>query len=255
MNGNHNQGGAPTTGQPGRNLRAGRAGLKGIVFDKDGTLFDFQATWAAFTRDLIAAESADDPFRATALAQALGYDMARGVILPGSVVIAHTTRAVAETILPLIPDNDLTALLARMDRGSAAAPQAPAADLPAVMAALRARGLALGLATNDSESPARVHLANAGIAAFFDFVAGFDSGWGGKPAPGQLLAFARAQALDPADCAMVGDSLHDLMAARAAGMVAVGVLTGIAGRDELAAQADVVLDSVADLPGWIDALA
>lgn len=230
----------------------GGTGVKGIIFDKDGTLFDFQATWAAFTRALIATESAGDPGRAVALAQALGYDADRGLILPGSVVIAHTTRAVAETILPLIPGGDLTALLVRMDQGSAAAPQAPAADLPAVMAALKARGLVLGLATNDSEAPARVHLAKAGIAPHFDFVAGFDSGWGGKPAPGQLIAFARAMRLDPADCAMVGDSLHDLTAARAAGMIAIGVLTGIAQRNELETLADLVLPSIADLAGWLD---
>ena len=51
---------------------------------------------------------------------------------------------------------------------------------------------------------------------------------------------------------MVGDSLHDLSAARAAGMRAVAVLTGVAGREDLAPAADVVLDGVADLPRWID---
>jgi phosphoglycolate phosphatase len=114
-------------------------------------------------------------------------------------------------------------------------------------------GLALGVATNDSEAPARAHLAHAGIADLFAFVAGYDSGWGGKPAPGQLLAFARAAGLDPGACAMVGDSLHDLAAARAAGMAGVAVLTGIAGRDTLAPAADAVLGSVAELPDWIAA--
>jgi phosphoglycolate phosphatase len=50
---------------------------------------------------------------------------------------------------------------------------------------------------------------------------------------------------------MVGDSLHDLAAARTAGMAGVGVLTGIAGRETLEAAADVVLGSVAELPDWI----
>ena len=31
--------------------------LKGIVFDKDGTLFDFNATWGAWTAGLIASEA------------------------------------------------------------------------------------------------------------------------------------------------------------------------------------------------------
>ena len=53
------------------------------------------------------------------------------------------------------------------------------------------------------------------------------------------------------DCAMVGDSLHDLQAARAAGMRAVAVLTGLTGRAELAPEADVVLDTIAELPDWV----
>lgn len=242
---------------PGRNetdrqTGQGTGAIKGIVFDKDGTLFDFQATWATFTQGLILDEAAGDAGRAAALADALRFDMQSGLVLPGSVVIAHTTQIVAATILPLLRDKDLTALIARMDARSAAAPQVQAAPLRAIIGGLKARGLVLGLATNDAEAPARVHLAKAGIAAMFDFVAGFDSGWGGKPAPGQLIAFTRAMRLDPADCAMVGDSLHDLTAARAAGMIAIGVLTGIAQRNELETLADLVLPSIADLAGWLD---
>ncbi len=51
---------------------------------------------------------------------------------------------------------------------------------------------------------------------------------------------------------MVGDSLHDLHAARAAGMVAIGVLTGMADAATLDQSADVVLGSIAELPGWLD---
>lgn len=226
--------------------------IKGVVFDKDGTLFDFQATWGAWAKALVLAEAEGDPELAAALAEALGVEMTLGQIRPGSVVIAQTTEEVAEAILPLLPNTSKSLLMSRMDAASASLPQMQAAPLGPLMAGLRARGLRLGLATNDSEAPARAHLKAAGIAADFDFVAGFDSGWGGKPAPGQLLAFARATGLDPADCAMVGDSLHDLHAARAAGMLAVGVLTGLADRATLARAADVVLGSVADLPGWLD---
>jgi phosphoglycolate phosphatase len=34
-------------------------------------------------------------------------------------------------------------------------------------------------------------------------------------------------------------------------MVCVAVLTGVADRDELAPHADVVLDTIADLPRWL----
>ena len=50
---------------------------------------------------------------------------------------------------------------------------------------------------------------------------------------------------------MVGDSLHDLEAGLRAGMIPVAVLTGVAGAEDLAPHAAVVLDSVADLPQWL----
>ena len=87
----------------------------------------------------------------------------------------------------------------------------------------------------------------------FDFVAGCDSGWGGKPAPGQLLAFAGRGGVDPSRVGMVGDSLHDLHAGLAAGMKRAAVLTGIAEAAELAPHADVVLPDIGHLGVWIDA--
>ena len=231
------------------------ARIRGVVLDKDGTMFGFQETWGAWSRTLIAAESRGDAAVAARLARALGYDLARGEFEPGSIVVASTTEEVARAILPLLPPTTppttLPALVARMDALAAGAPQAEAAPLDAVLGRLRAMGLALGVATNDSEAPARAHLA--GVMRHLDFVAGYDSGWGGKPAPGQLLAFAQAVGLAPAECAMVGDSLHDLHAARAAGMRAVAVLRGLATRADLGPAADVVLGSIADLPDWIAA--
>lgn len=229
--------------------------IAGALFDKDGTLFDFAATWGAWCRTIIAAEAQGDVTLAARLAIVLGYDLVTGVFAADSIVIGHTTGEVAEAILPLLPHTTFAALLERLNAAGVMAPQAPAADLPALVADLRARGLRLGVATNDSEAPARAHLAHAGVGNSFDFIAGYDSGFGGKPAPGQLLAFAESFGLDPAACIMVGDSLHDLHAAKAAGMIPVAVLTGIAKADVLAPHAAVVLQSVADLPAWIDAQA
>ena len=67
-------------------------------------------------------------------------------------------------------------------------------------------------------------------------------------------AFARQLGLDPARVVMVGDSLHDLQAGRAAGMRTVAVLTGMAGTADLAPHADVVLPDIGHLAGWIDTL-
>jgi len=140
-----------------------------------------------------------------------------------------------------------------MEQLAAEAPMEPAVPLRAVLEGLRARGLVLGLATNDTEVPARAHLGGAGVLDLFAFVAGCDSGWGGKPAPGQLLAFSESVGLAPGRAVMVGDSRHDMEAGRAAGMATAAVLTGIAGAGELAPHADVVLPDIGALGDWIDA--
>ncbi|WP_375281573.1 HAD family hydrolase [Pseudooctadecabacter sp.] len=225
--------------------------LRGIVFDKDGTLFDFNATWAAWARRVLEAETAGDPARLTPLAAAMGFDLDTDRFHPESPVIASTAREIAQIALPFVAETDLDALLDRWSAMAAQAPQVEATPLIPFLDNLRAAGLRLGVATNDAQAPARAHLSAAGVVEKFDFIAGFDSGHGGKPAPGQLLAFCAETGLDPAEVAMVGDSTHDLDAGRAAGMTCVAVLTGGATRADLAPFADVVLPSIADLPAWL----
>lgn len=225
--------------------------IAGIIFDKDGTLFDFNATWGVWTRAMLIAEAGDDPILCERLAGVLGYDMVNGQFLPGSIVIASTVGDVADAILSVVPARDKTALLDRMNAGSAKVDQVEAVPLRPYMTALRQMGLVLGVATNDAEAPALRHLDKAGIRADFDFVAGYDSGYGAKPAPGQLQGFCHVTGLAPQGCVMVGDSTHDLHAGRAAGMMTVGVLTGPAPRDELKGLADVVLPSIGDIPAWL----
>ena len=227
--------------------------IAGIVFDKDGTLFDFAATWEACAQSFLQRLCEGDRARAERAGAAIGFDLAAGRFARDSVVIAGTPGEVAHALAPSFPDRTEAEILALINDEAVSAPQQPAVALDPLLRGLRARGLRLGVATNDAEAPARAHLDAAGVTGLFDFVAGFDSGHGGKPAPGQLLAFAAACGIDPAACVMVGDSLHDLRAGRAAGMGCLGVLTGLATRGDLSPLADAVLPDIGHLPAWLDA--
>ena len=228
--------------------------FSGVLFDKDGTLFDFHGTWGQWAYGFLMELSGGDPLRMQALSNAIDYDAGHTRFLPGSPAVAGTPGEIAERLLPHLPVPTPSALITHINRSSATAPQTEAAPLLPLLGRLRSNGIKLGCVTNDAEAPARAHLKSAGICDLLDYVVGFDSGYGAKPEPGPLLGFCDRLDLQPDEVMMVGDSRHDLIAARAAGMFAVGVLTGLATEAELAPLADLVLPDIGALPGWLSDL-
>lgn len=224
-----------------------------VIFDKDGTLFDFGATWEVWARAFLLGITDHDLERAIHVGQQIGFDLNTNTFHPDSIVIAHPVVEIANALAPHLPEYPVDILLQRLNSEAETVPQVETVPLVAFFELLQKRGLKLGVATNDAEVPARAHLTAAGVLGHFDFIAGFDSGYGAKPAPGQLLAFATELEIAPDRVVMVGDSIHDLVAGRAAGMQTVGVLTGIAGPDDLAPYADVVLPDIGHLPDWMAA--
>lgn len=225
--------------------------IDGVVFDKDGTLFDFRQSWGGWATRMLD-QLATDPAHAATIAAAIGYFPALRDFHPESPVIAGTAEDIAAVMVAHMPGYTHADLATRLNALAQDAVMAPAVPLRPVLGALRDRGLKLGLATNDTEAPARAHLSAHGVLDLFDFVAGCDSGHGAKPGPGMCVAFARKTGIDPARAVMVGDSTHDLIAGRAAGMRCVAVLTGIAKAEALAPFADVVLADIGALGAWID---
>ena len=225
--------------------------IDGLLFDKDGTLFDFRISWGGWAAGFLAS-LARNPDHAARLGRAIGFDATTLTFAPDSPVIAATAADIAAALAPHLDGISLADLTDRINDTAGSAPMSQAVPLRPLLDGLRARGLRLGVATNDTEAPARQHLATHGITDCFDFIAGYDSGHGAKPGPGMCLAFAASQGLQPSRVAMIGDSRHDLEAGRAAGMRTVAVLTGIATAADLAPLADVVLQDIGALPGWLD---
>jgi phosphoglycolate phosphatase len=236
-----------------KNEMAGRDVIDGVLFDKDGTLFDFSRSWGVWAARLLQ-DLARDADHARALARSIGYDAASASFAPTSSVISGTADDIAIALRPALPGWSQRDLVQRINTLAEGAPMAEAVPLVPFLTSLRTRGLRLGVATNDTEAPARAHLEAHGITGLFDFVAGYDSGYGPKPGPGMCLAFAKSQGLDPARVVMVGDSLHDLVAGRAAGMRTVAVLTGVARHADLVGHADSVLPDIGGLSDWLDAM-
>ncbi|MEP3299541.1 MAG: HAD family hydrolase [Pseudoruegeria sp.] len=225
--------------------------IRAVVFDKDGTLFDFRATWSAWARGFLSDLSGGDDVRLEAMADAIGFDLIEANFALNSPVISGTPEDIAKELLPLLPSHSASSLVEHMNQAAAVAPMVEATPLLPLLRGLRESGLRLGIATNDAEAPAKAHLISTDIMEEFDFIAGFDSGFGVKPDPGMLIAFANHVSLAPENILMVGDSRHDLLAGRAAGMQTMAVLTGLSGHDQLAPFADVVVPNIGHLPEWL----
>ena len=221
--------------------------IRGLLFDKDGTLFDFEKTWNSWTSRILTEVSKQSDVSISALADAIDFDLKTGKLLPQSIVIAGTHRQVTAALHTKLSNWDFEHLESYLLDYVIETRQYEVVPLQKYFRKLKSEGLLLGVMTNDAERGAQAHLAAAGILDLLDFVAGSDTGFGCKPAPEPLLAFAKLTGLKPNEIAMVGDSLHDLQAAQAAGMMRVAVLTGVATEDELKKHADLVLPSIANL--------
>lgn len=225
--------------------------IKGLLFDKDGTLLDFDATWGRWASGFFDDLAQGDMALHRQLAQAVGFNFETKTFNPDSPVIAGTADVAIDLLHPLVPHWEWQALMNYGNKKAANAELATPCPLPELFDRFDAMGLALGVATNDAESSALAHMRRLGVEDRFARILGFDSGFGGKPAPEMLWAFSKHCGLEPPEVAMVGDSTHDLHAGRNAGMVCIGVLTGPASRADLEPHADVVLDSIADIPEWL----
>ena len=117
---------------------------------------------------------------------------------------------------------------------------------------LQAQGLPMAVVTNKPFAYIEPLLVQFGLAPFFAFSIGGDSLPVRKPDPGQLLEACRRLTLTPADVLMVGDSLNDTQAARAAGMPVVILPYGYnEGRPLDSVDADAVIQTIDQLADWL----
>jgi phosphoglycolate phosphatase len=225
-----------------------REPVRGILFDKDGTLLDFTPTWLpAYQAGALFAAGGDEA-KARHMMVSTGLEEETDDFSHGSLLASATTDQIAEAWVELGADHsplELTPLLDEIFAEQTALSSVPFPGLYELISELSEKEIVLGLGTNDGEVSAKEFLKTANIESFFSFVAGYDSGHGGKPAPGMILAFCDAHDLDPASVMVVGDNHCDLEMGRAAeaGFV-VGVLSGNGTHDELAPFADVIISGI-----------
>jgi len=120
-----------------------------------------------------------------------------------------------------------------------------------VLEEVRGMNIPMGICTNKPEAFTRQILDGLGLDRYFSSVVGGDTTGARKPDPEPVLACLRGLVAEPALSLMIGDSVHDVHAARAAG-VTVGVVPwGYRATPVETLGADFVLHDPGRLPGMI----
>jgi len=204
-----------------------------VVFDKDGTLIDLDASWAPVARSWIGAVAGDDDRLTRDLAELLGYDAPAGRLVPDSTFAAGTLGDVGDATAGRLidvgwsPAAVSSALAAAREAVEAVALNNPAdtlADLGPLFSQLTAAGVAVAVLTSDDRAPTVEFLEQVDVHLLVSAVVTADDVDHPKPHPDGLQRIGRALGVAAERTLMVGDSLADHQAARAAGawFVAVG---------------------------------
>jgi phosphoglycolate phosphatase len=230
--------------------------MRGILFDKDGTLIDFHASWSRLFRELCLDLAEGDGRRADAMLRQGGMDPETGIVRAGSVFAAGNSVDIVNAWYPELSGTARTGMVERIDQvfyENGIRYSVPIPGVKETLARLAEAGMTMGVATSDGTAGTRAALAVLGMQTYLPHVFGYDSVAAPKPAPDIVFAFAEAMGAHPEEIAVIGDNTHDLEMARRAGAgAAIGVLSGTGKAEDLAPLADAILDSVRDLPGWLE---
>jgi HAD superfamily hydrolase (TIGR01509 family) len=144
------------------------------------------------------------------------------------------TRAVAREVGRELSPSETEAIQARHGRifRELLPDRRPLPGAVELLADLRARGIVHGIATSGRHPEIDRSLEALGVPEGMVVIDRGDVPRA-KPAPDLFLACAAELGVSPSDCYVVGDAVWDLLAARRAGMLSIGLLSGGYGVDEL----------------------
>ena len=225
--------------------------IKGILFDKDGTLIACNNVWGPLYMDMLTKHFGYSEHDALVLVKSTGYEPETGTLRGGSPMAAGTLDQIMQVWWPDLAADQRAERVAFVNANADKNAKnfvEPLFELRPVFDAFHAAGFVLGVGTNDSEGSAKRHMEVLDVHHYFDVVLGADSVAIAKPSGQMVKRFAELTGLTPSEVAMVGDNSHDIDEARAGGAgLAIGVLTGNSTAEELLPHADHVVHSVAEL--------
>ncbi|MDO5146459.1 MAG: HAD family hydrolase [Eubacteriales bacterium] len=240
--------------------------IKGILFDKDGTLIDFYEVWGtaaeAVEKRLAKRYGFEGQKEIRSLMQdALGIEE-DGKILSEGALAYKSYRDIAKDmwekmhLCTALPDAENLAQVLReyfYEEVNEKRKTYPVfTNLPRMMEALVEKKIHIGVATTDEEMATKDCLRRLGIDSYISFYGTAGNEMPEKPNGKLVHMAAEAWQVKPEEIAVVGDTPNDMRFAHNAGAVAIGVLSGVGSLDDLQEDADMILASVDGLPQLLE---
>ena len=210
---------------------------KGIFFDLDGTIVDSRDAYLEAAKTAFQVMGLEPPTLATAL------EIPRRL---------EQKQSISDLIKQADPSRFLPIYLSTYYSVSAEKTKL----IPGVAATLEAlsRKVKLALITmrNVPRSALVAELENFGVAKYFTYILTAQDTHKPKPSPEALIKTVKALDVQMCDCVIVGDSVNDIKAGKAAGIKTVAVLSGLFTCQELAKEKpDLILENATELPNYI----
>lgn len=203
--------------------------VKGVLFDKDGTLMNIGDFWySVLSRTAAQVAPSASPALQAELLRLAGFDSA-GCLISESPVVSGTNRDIAQLWqeyltrcrFPAGPDFLDQVLSGIRDncRFAAVTPTTP--HLRQILLRLRLHGCHTGIATSDDYAPTNYCLQQLGITEYMDAVFSADRVPHPKPEPDMLYMACQLWGLTPNTIIMVGDSINDMLFAARSGCTGI----------------------------------
>lgn len=223
-----------------------------VIFDKDGTLIDFDFMWGTWTLQLADRLQAvvNLDVRET-LCESYGYDILRRKILPDGKLTCTPMWQLRELMV------DAARAVGLSDRQAQGAVEEawfvpdpvilakPFTDVRRLFTNIHKRGIKIAIATTDDRSPTEAMIRAFGVSDLITTMVCADDGIKAKPAPDMVRTICARMGIDPCKAIVVGDTVADLQMGRSAGAGRViGVLSGVGLLEHLTPLADILIDTV-----------
>lgn len=239
--------------------------IKGILFDKDGTIIDFYALWLKAAYDVMPKflklnnlDEGDDMLEF--MLASIGVH--NGEIDPKGALAYKSYFEIAEDMVealeekgmmlePKIVNEQLQKLFDESVTGDHVELNT-FGDMKQLVQELKGRGIKIGLSTADTMISAVNCLKELDLYDDFDFIGADDGVRKPKPAPDMFVEFQNMFGLKPEEIMVAGDTANDIRFANENGGVSIGVLSGVSKREDYGDDVDYVVDSIFEIPDLLD---